>query len=718
MLRNLGSCGLRSLKAHAKVNFRSLRGELKTTRVVTASNFSSLALRAIASSSSSSNNSGKSSTAMTASVFIPLLFATMVGTFFTGKRSESCGIVAVVGESDVNGFLLEGLTILRNRGYDSAGVATVSDEDHGGINDGAGGLYISKFASRDTTADSIDLLRANSEKHTGHHVGIAHTRWATHGSKTDMNAHPHTDYKNRIALVHNGTINNSHELRKELKEKYGTQFTSETDTEVVSQLVGINLDKGMNTRDALASALARCDGSWGIACINKSSPKEIVVACNGSPMVIGLGQNKTYIASETSAFSKYTKNYIAMKDGEIGVVTANDTDLDISRVMIAPENDVLLSPDPYPHFTIKECLEQPEAIARALSFGARMNGQRVILGGLDKNLDTLAGLHNLLLTGCGTSKNAADYASKLMRDLDCFDTVQVMDAAEIRRSDVPKKDGGLLAVSQSGETKDVIRAVRIGQETEGVRGVISVVNVVGSLIARTTGLGVYLNAGREHAVASTKAFTTQVTVLSLIALWFRQTKEENMRIPELPLKKEVLDALQRLPISFGMANRLRAQCKRIADKLVSKENMFVLGKGYAESIAMEGALKIKEMSYIHAEGYSGGALKHGPFALIEGKDGKFGPTPVICLILDDEHAHHMRTCAEEVKARGAMVTIITDNPKLAMGIDEDPIVIPNNGPLTALIGILPLQFIAYELAVLRGVNPDVPRNLAKAVTTD
>ena len=294
---------------------------------------------------------------------------------------------------------------------------------------------------------------------------------------------------------------------------------------------------------------------------------------------------------------------------------------------------------------------------------------------------------------------------------------KIQNGHQVRRSDIPRRTGGLLAISQSGETKDVVRAVRIGEEMEGVQ-VISVVNAVGSLIARITGLGVYLNAGREHAVASTKAFTSQVTVLSLIALWFRQTKEDVSKCPELPLKKELLEALQRLPISFGMALRSRDKCKSVAKELASKENMFVLGKGYGEPIALEGALKIKEMCYIHAEGYSGGALKHGPFALIEGAEGKNGQTPVICLILDDEHSSHMRTCAEEVKARGARVFVITDNPKLAQGIDNDPIVIPNDGPLTALIAVLPLQLIAYELAILRGINPDVPRNLAKAVTTD
>jgi glucosamine--fructose-6-phosphate aminotransferase (isomerizing) len=291
-----------------------------------------------------------------------------------------------------------------------------------------------------------------------------------------------------------------------------------------------------------------------------------------------------------------------------------------------------------------------------------------------------------------------------------------MDAGEVRRSDIPKRGGALLAVSQSGETKDVHRAVKIGEEFGVPR--ISVVNVVGSLIARSTGVGVYLNAGRENAVASTKAFTTQVTVLGLVALWFRQQKEQRENLTELPLKKEMLESLQRLPISFGMAMRSREKCKKIALELKDKRNMFILGKGYGEPIALEGALKIKEMAYIHAEGYSGGALKHGPFALIEGKEGSDGQTPVVIIILDDEHANLMRCAAEEVKARGARVYIITDNAKLAANIDDDPIVIPSNGVMTALIAVLPLQLIAYELAVLKGINPDTPRNLAKAVTTD
>ena len=292
-------------------------------------------------------------------------------------------------------------------------------------------MTITKYASRDSTCDSIDLVREHASDHKGHITGIAHTRWATHGGKTDANAHPHTDWKHRIAVIHNGTINNSYELKKILSDQ-GIVFTSETDTEVIAHLIGQGLDKGLNTKDAVQFALSKCDGTWGLAVINKSVPNEIVVACNGSPMVIGLGANKTFIASETSAFSKYTKNFIAMKDGEIGIVRPEGTTLDIaSRMEVAPEYDVLLTPHPHPHFTIKECLEQPEAIARALLYGARMDGNRVLLGGLDHNRNTIESIHNLLITGCGTSRFAGEYGAKLMRELDCLDTVSVLDAAEV-----------------------------------------------------------------------------------------------------------------------------------------------------------------------------------------------------------------------------------------------------------------------------------------------
>lgn len=379
--------------------------------------------------------------------------------------------------------------------------------------------------------------------------------------------------------------------------------------------------------------------------------------------------------------------------------------------------NVLLSPEPYAHFTLKECYEQPESIARAMSYGARFNGDDIVLGGLDSKRNLLEEVDNLMMTGCGTSKYAAEFGAKLMRELGCFHTVSVMDSAEVRGYDIPHHRSAMMAVSQSGETKDVHRAVKLAQDEDVL--VATVVNTVGSLIARTSNLGVYLNAGREQGVASTKAFTSQVTVLALIALWFRNIRDDQYALRKSPHAKELHDALQRLPISFGMAlRRSHPQCKEIAKELVNKEHMFVLGKGYGEPIALEGALKLKEITYIHAEGYSGGALKHGPFALIEDHKGKNGPTPIICIILDDEHAGLMKTCAEEVKSRGAKLYVITDNANLCEGLCDDPIVIPNNGILTALLAVLPMQLIAYELALLKGIDPDVPRNLAKAVTVD
>ena len=640
------------------------------------------------------------------------------------KKAKSCGIVGVIAqrkETDARDFLLEGLTILQNRGYDSAGIATIGQKG----DDIKKELQITKYASKGSTSDSIDLLKKKSKiSHIKSKIGIAHTRWATHGGKTDENAHPHTDHKGRIALVHNGTINNSHTLKDWLEKTHKIKFKSETDTEVIAQLIGVYLDEQEkqgktkpDLKEATAQALTRCDGAWGICVMHVDNDDELVVACNGSPMVLGMGENKTYIASETTAFSRYTKNFIAMKDGEIATLRSHGNDIDLSRIQKAPDVDILLSPHPYPHWTIRECLEQPEAIARSLGFGGRMSENTIFLGGLDRNASILSDIDNLIITGCGTSLHAGQYGAKLMRELSSFNTVDVVDSAEFNFTSIPRTGGGLLAVSQSGETKDVHRAVVQAKNFD--IPTFSVVNAVGSLIARTTELGCYLHAGRESGVASTKAFTTQVTVLALIAAWFRQLRDiEADRANPGASTKTLQEALQRLPISFGMARHTRGQCKKVAEKILGSEHVFILGKGYGEPIAYEGALKLKEMAYIHAEGFSGGALKHGPFALIEGKEGKFGKTPIICIVLDDEHAQHMRTAAHEVKARGAELFIITDNPKLAENLCDDPIVIPSNGVLTALISVLPLQFIGYELALLRGINPDKPRNLAKAVTVD
>lgn len=642
------------------------------------------------------------------------------------QKSKCCGIAGVVGtpKHDARDFLLEALTVLKNRGYDSAGLTTIAQD--------SGDLVTTKFASDGDKADGIELVAQRSMKSAGHSVGIAHTRWATHGGKTDENAHPHVDSTGKIALVHNGTLNNSNELRRKLQSE-GHAFTSQTDTEVIAKLIGSYYEKmteGVDkskisatvVKEATEKALLECEGTWGLCIMCTDTPDELVVACNGSPLVIGCtDDNRTFIASETSAFNRYTKNFISMKDGEIGILHNDGRTLDLNRIQEAPDQQIVLSPAPFEHWTIKECLEQPEAIARALAFGGRLGHDEVYLGGLDKNIKKLSKVKHMTLSACGTSMHASMYAEKLMKSIGSFDSVSTIDAAETEPKDFPcasrVEETGLIVVSQSGETKDTHRVVK-NAINSGIN-VLSVVNSVGSLIARTTKCGVYCNAGRENAVASTKAFTTQVTVLALIALWFRKTREKlDGKAPSVETLR-LQEALMRLPISFGMALKTRDHCKRIANQLSSKEHLFVLGKGYGHSVALEGALKIKEICYLHAEGYSGGALKHGPFALIEDeKNGKFGATPIIMIILDDQHAHHMRTAAEEVRARGADLIIITDKPSLARDLCDDPIIIPSNGPMTALGAVLPLQLIAYELSLLRGINPDTPRNLAKAVTVD
>lgn len=606
-----------------------------------------------------------------------------------------CGIIGVVGDTDSVSTIIDGLSILESRGYDSAGVATVSD---------GGEIVTTKFASG-ATANAIARLRKHLPEHVGNRFGIGHTRWATHGGKTDANAHPHSDMKNRLALVHNGVIENSHALKASL-EAAGVVFKSQTDTEVIAQLIGKYLDDGEALDVAMKHALAKLEGTWGVAVVSPLMPNTILAARNGSPLVVGVGRGTMYVASEPSAFNNQTREFIALQNGEFALITPEGTTLDTSRVELAPEEVIELSPAPFDHWTIKEIMEQPDALARTLNHGARIpTDLDVKLGGLERNKETLLGIKHLVIAACGTSLHAGMYGALAMRALKAFDTVQVVDASEITEHHFAPHGAGLLVISQSGETKDTHRALVIAQE----RGVptFSVVNAVGSLIARSTKCGVYLNAGREHAVASTKAFSTQVVALEMIAAWFSMH-----RGTEAERRRHLIDELRRLPTLVKIALNTRDAVKEIAKTLVDAEHCFVLGKGPCESIAREGALKIKEITYLHAEGYAGGALKHGPFALIVEN------TPVILCIFDDQHGQLMRTAAEEVRARGARTIIITDNPKLAEGVATETIIVPKNGVLTGLVANIPMQILAYELAVLKGINPDRPRNLAKAVTVD
>jgi len=623
-------------------------------------------------------------------------------------------IAAVVGKKDFNArnFLLDGLEKVKSRGYDGAGIATMAST--GGV------MNIVKKSSPDDKLDPIQMVRDSSKPLFGHSIGIAHTRWATHGSITDRNAHPHTDASGKIAVCHNGSLFNKQELRKELKA-LGYQFEGQTDTEVIAKLIGHYYESGKtDIRVATEKAMKRCEGTWGLVVMCADLPEELVVTSHGSPLYIGVGDEGTFVASNPSAFKGRSRNFIKLDDMEVATITVDGRNLDLTKQISAKEDEEEASPAPYPHWFIKEVMEQPQAIGRALCFGGRLFLDTATLGGLDNNYEELKNLDSLSVVGCGSSFNAANYGAKLMRHAGAFANVSAMDANSTEESDFRVgKNGsknGLIVLSQSGETKEIIDVVQLAQRRKVP--VVGIVNGVGSTVAHMTKCGVYTNAGQENAAPSTKSFTTQVVCLALVSMWFRQMKASEKGLKMSRDQNALAEALQRLPITFGMLMRTQTVCKKAAKKLSSKEHCFVLGKGFGEPIAMEGALKLKEIGYLHAEGYSGGALKHGPFAMIEDHKGKQGGTPIIMLVLDDMHANHMRTACEEVKARGAELIIITDNEKLADGLDDDPIVIPSNGPLTALGAIVPLQMIAYELAMLKDNNPDAPRHLLKSYTLD
>lgn len=606
-----------------------------------------------------------------------------------------CGIIGSVGKHAVVNFITDGLTILENRGYDSAGLATLSSDQQ---------LVVTKFASQEQ-GNAVARLKDQAHRHAGHQLGIGHTRWATHGAKTDINAHPHMDRRARVAVVHNGIITNYTALKHQLQQA-GITCVSQTDTEVIAQLIGHYLDQGQELLKAIHETLQKLEGTWGLAIISPLLPDALIAAKHGSPLVIGLSDNQAFVASEPVAFGAITRDFIALQNGELAIVRADRSGLDLRRLEHAAEETIAVSPHPYPHWTIKEILEQPEAVRRTLNHGARLpSDTEVKLGGLERQAEALLTIRHLVIAACGTSTHAGAYAAQTLRALQAFDTIQVVDASELTAGHFAKQQAGLLVVSQSGETKDVHRAVALGQEL-GLP-VFSVVNAVGSLIARTTQCGVYVNAGRERAVASTKAFVTQVTALELIGLWFAQHRHH-----EVMKRHQYLEDLRRLPTALEIALTARTACQRIGTSLLTAEHLFVLGKGYGEAIAREGALKIKEITYLHAEGYPGGALKHGPFALIE------PGTPVILLILNDEHFAHLCTAAEEVRARGAQTIVITDCPERVQHVAHEVITIPSAGHLTGLVATVAFQLIAYELAISKDLNPDKPRNLAKAVTVD
>lgn len=611
-----------------------------------------------------------------------------------------CGIVGYVGRAAATPVLLGGLRRLEYRGYDSAGVS---------LQDGTTLLTlraVGKVArlSEKVRADWSPALQSRCT------VGIAHTRWATHGAPTEANAHPHTDHTGRIRLVHNGIIENYRLIRAKLEAK-GHVFTSDTDTEAVARLIG-EFYKG-DLRKAVIGALRQVEGAYGIAVISADEPGRIVVARKGSPLVIGVGEGECLIASDPAALIAHTRRVIYLDDGDVALVTADS--VDITDLNHAPmERDVAelafeadaVERGGHAHFMLKEIYEQPESVRNALRGRLDQVNGTAVLSGMGTTARELTEVQRIVMVGCGTSLHAGMVGDFAFEDLAAI-PAEAQQAAEFRYRN-PLVDGRdlVVAISQSGETADTLAAVREAKEKGAV--VMGLVNVVGSTIARETGRGVYLHAGPEISVASTKAFTGQVAVLLLMALKLGRGRRMS-RERGLALAAE----LGQLPALIAAVLQQDAAIARVAESMVKHEHAFFLGRGPMYPVALEGALKLKEISYIHAEGYHAAELKHGPIALLT------PGTPVVVLANRSPVVEKVLSNAEECKARGAFIIAVTTEGGPAAAMADAVITIPDCDPLVATIPVaVALQLLAYHVARLRGCAIDQPRNLAKSVTVE
>ena len=609
-----------------------------------------------------------------------------------------CGIIALLSLSNNNviDILLAGLKQLQNRGYDSAGVCTMNKE-----------FSMLKYAST-SKLDSIKQLENEKLNILNSNIGIAHTRWATHGAKTNENSHPHISYDNKISLVHNGIIENYSELKIMLQNE-GIEFKSHTDTEVIVNLLAFNNKDSDNFVDTIKKTLKMMSGTWGLAIMDLDNPDKLFCVRHGSPLLVGQMDDMVIVSSEQSGFHGLVNNYFILDSNDICIITKNDNKIHIDTNKKYDLYDTLstnfdLSPTPYPYWTIKEINEQFDASLRAISLGGRLlEDDKVNLGGLEENKEVLTRIDNLIFLACGTSYHAALYGIHYFKDLCNFNTIQIVDGAEFTEKDIPKfGNTALVMLSQSGETKDLHRCIDIGKDNDLF--IIGVINVVDSMIARESNCGCYLNAGREVGVASTKSFTNQVILLSMMAVWFSQIHDKNSN-----KRRNYIECLRKLPYDIKKTIESSNENKDMMVDLLNKPSLFVLGKGKGEAIAREGALKIKEITYIHAEGYSGSALKHGPFALLDEN------LPVILIAPLNEHYAKMNNAYEEIKSRYAPILFITDDDKCSY---ENKVIVPNNKIFCDLLSVIPLQIAEYYLSIERGLNPDLPKNLAKCVTVE
>ncbi|RFM36450.1 glutamine--fructose-6-phosphate transaminase (isomerizing) [Chitinophaga silvisoli] len=610
-----------------------------------------------------------------------------------------CGIVAYIGQREAYPIVLKGLKRLEYRGYDSAGVALMND-----------GLKV--YKKKGKVSELEDYLTG---KNTSSHIAIGHTRWATHGEPCDRNSHPHTSGNGKLAMIHNGIIENYTQLKQELLNK-GHQFSSDTDTEVLIHFIEeIQQSNQCGLEEALRIALKRVVGAYVIVIVDQDNPDTLIAARKGSPLVIGVGKGEHFLASDASPIVEYTKEVVYVNDYEIAIIKADELILkNISNERQTPYIQKLdielaaIEKGGFDHFMLKEVFEQPQTILDSLRGRLDAKKGTLTIGGIRDHLSQLAGAKRIIIVACGTSWHAGLVAEYMIEEL-CRIPVEVEYASEFRyRNPVVGEGDVIIAVSQSGETADTLVAIEAAKKKGAT--ILGVCNVVGSSIARISDAGAYTHAGPEIGVASTKAFTAQLAVLCLIGL---KVAMEKGSITEQRFQ-HLLDELDHIPEKVAAALQLNEQIKEIAAKYKDARDFLYLGRGYNFPVALEGALKLKEISYIHAEGYPAAEMKHGPIALVDEN------LPVVFVATRDSYYEKVVSNIQEIKARkGKVIAVVTEGDLTIPAMADDVITVPEADELVApIVSVIPLQLLAYHVGVLKGYDVDKPRNLAKSVTVE
>ena len=613
-----------------------------------------------------------------------------------------CGIVGYLGNGNAYDVLIKGLHRLEYRGYDSAGIALVAP---------GGKLNVFKAKGKVENLETIC-----NDKDTDASVGIAHTRWATHGEPSDCNAHPHYSEDGNLALVHNGTIEN-YKLLKDALEEHGCKFHSETDTEVLVQLIEyIKINNKCSLLEAVREALHQVVGAYAIAVVEKNDPDTIIAARQSSPLVIGIGDDETFLASDASPFVEYTKDAVYLNDGEIAVIRRNEplkvlnlenreSKIDVKTLEMSISQ---LEKGGYPSFMLKEILEQPTTLRECIRGRVVENGQRVIISGVRDHKEKFLNAKRIVIVACGTSWHAALIGKYLIQEM-CHIAVEVEYASEFRYSNpVLGKDDIVIALSQSGETADTLAAVKIARSMGAF--VFGISNAVGSSIPRETDSGAYIHVGPEIGVASTKAFTGQVMVLTMIAMAIADLRGTLTADEIAGLGKVIL----KMPELVEHVLKLNDKIERLSLIYTYARNFLYLGRGYNYPVALEGALKLKEISYIHAEGYPAAEMKHGPIALIDAE------MPSVIVAPRDHLYEKIVSNVQQVKARGgSIIAIVTEGDSVIRNIADHVLEVPEVPEcLSPIITSIPLQLLSYYIAINKGKDVDMPRNLAKSVTVE